>query len=439
MKRILFITAFIITAALIQPTFTAQAYEHAYDRETDFIYACSRHGMTVYDSPGGSVTGFIPDFEGAVAIGEDGGWYEVKYRLKRKTHYGWVTKDEFNGSGLEYDGRDKQVLADGRYRVIMMTSQPDHKNLFGQNQPGEKVFFNKNDLYSLTYAGDNAFLIRNDRSKQYLTVLHDPEHLKLSAGPEEPLTIKNDESSYISFGSKEGAGHFVIIRDGNCFRIMDQNTLKYLYQDEDGIMRLSSDIRHSATFRFYRTRKAIQKHVLRNFCQYDPDWAHYHYGIGEKKKVEHGNYSTSGCGILAAFNAIYGVTGVLPDVFEMGKYASEEHFRIEGAGTDSSFFYACAARFGYKYGFRYDGSSDSFEDLEEKLHSGDTAVAYLPGHYAAIVSHSRVRDKFLLLDSHKIAARGTSEWGNWVSKEDLSTGKLQVQTFYFFKRLRDFD
>ena len=413
------------------------AYEHAYERTTDNIYMVARHGMTVYDEPSGQVVDFIPDFEGVVGIGRDGSWYEVKYKKKKKTRYGYVTKDEFEGSGLEYDGRDKQVIADGKYRMEMYADKieaVDSSNLFFGDVMSDSFIQNRSGTYEFTYIGNNAYHIMNNSSKLYLGIsLPDEEAMAV-----DPAGAK--DQAEIRWVGKDHAGSFVLIREENAYRIVEQSTGKYLALEESrGLVLKRSATDRYTSWRLLRTRKAIKGNALRCFCQYDPEWAHYHYGKGKKEKVEHGNYSTSGCGALATFNAIYSVTGQLPDVFEIGAFAAEEGYRIEDFGTDSGFFHVAAEHFGYKYGFAYDGSDDSFESLQEKLGSGDTAIVYLPGHYGAIVSYSPSRDKYLLLDPHKLPRRGTSEWGNWVSKEDLSSGDLFAQAFFYYRRIDDLD
>ena len=412
-------------AAFFGCSLQAKAFEHGYERMTDDIYAVSRHGMTVYEEPGGQVVDYIPDFEGVVAVGEEGSWYEVRYKKKKKTRYGYVTKDEFRGSGLEYDGRDKQVIADGNYRMELYSSQAENTdiaNAFNGDVLTSSFLSNPSGTYNFTYVGNHGFHIRNNSCGLY-------------------LGLKNKGSdTEICWTGKDTAASFVLIRNESSYRIVEQSSRKYMSFDQmKGLVLTKSAKEGYSSWRLMRTKKAIKDGVLRCFCQYDPEWAHYHYGKGSKQKVEHGNFSTSGCGALATLNAIYAVSGQLPDLFEIAKYASDQGYRIEGSGTDSDFFKAAASHFSYKYGIEYDGSNDSFESLKDKLASGDVAVVYLPGHYSTIVSYSEKRDKYLLLDPHKLPRRGTSEWGNWVSREDLSSGNLYAQAFYYFRRIDDPD
>ena len=186
-------------------------------------------------------------------------------------------------------------------------------------------------------------------------------------------------------------------------------------------------------WRFTRNKKAVEKENLQVFVQFDPVWAKHHYGNETNKDTETNNFCTSGCGIFATVNAIYSLSGHFPDPYELADYASDKHYRIEDCGTDSGFFKAAAEKFGYKYGFSYDGSGESFKELKEKLREGDTAIVYLPGHYGTIVDYNAKKNKFLLMDPHYLPKRGTSSFGDWVSQKDLEEGALMTQMFFYYK------
>ena len=76
---------------------------------------------------------------------------------------------------------------------------------------------------------------------------------------------------------------------------------------------------------------------------------------------------------------------------------------------------------------------DACQYIKEKLKEGDTAIAYLPGHYGTIVDYNAKKDKYLLMDPHYLPKRGTSSFGDWVSQKDLEEGTLMVQTFFYYK------
>ena len=69
-----------------------------------------------------------------------------------------------------------------------------------------------------------------------------------------------------------------------------------------------------------------------------PLWGKHHYGNETTQDTETNNFCTSGCGIFAAVNAIYSLSGHFPDPYELAKYASDKRYRIEDCGTDSGVF-----------------------------------------------------------------------------------------------------
>ena len=263
------------------------------------------------------------------------------------------------------------------------------------------------------------------------------EHIwfkKAMAGEEKYLkadTLSNTPSSNELWGSKQEAGTFLITRKKDYYTICDETTKRNLSQNDGSILGFTTD--SNAVWRLTRNKKAIEKENLQVFVQFDPVWAKHHYGNETTKDTDTNNFCTSGCGIFAIVNAIYSLSGHFPDPYELAQYASDKHYRIEDCGTDSSFFKAAAEKFGYKYGFSYDGSGESFKELKEKLKEGDTAIIYLPGHYGTIVDYNAKKDKYLLMDPHYLPKRGTSSFGDWVSQKDLEEGALMVQTFFYYK------
>ena len=145
---------------------------------------------------------------------------------------------------------------------------------------------------------------------------------------------------------------------------------------------------------------------------------------------------TAGCGVLAAVNAVYSLSGQYMDVMELADYAVEKNYRIVGSGTDDGIFKAACQKFGRKYNFAWDGKSGSIDVLKEKLQAGDVAIVHVQGHYVVIGAYSKKKDKYLLLDSNYLPKRATSAFEDWISVDRLLSGSLEVQSFYFYK-LRD--
>lgn len=389
------------------------AFQHAYESKSDFIYALARNELPVYYSDySNDLKTVLPKYTGVKVIGSSGSWYEIQYASKKGgTKNGWVTRDEFHSDCLIYDGREKQPFSNGTYQLSFYEENSSDSS-FAMNTAS---IISENFSCSFKYAGDNRYTIRKAGEEKYLKA----------------DTLSNTPSSNELWGSKQEAGTFLITRKKDYYTICDETTKRNLSQNDGIILDFTTD--SNAVWRLTRNKKAIEKENLQVFVQFDPVWAKHHYGNETTKDTDTNNFCTSGCGIFATVNAIYSLSGHFPDPYELAHYASDKHYRIEDCGTDSGFFKAAAEKFGYKYGFSYDGSGESFKELKEKLKEGDTAIAYLPGHYGTIVDYNAKKDKYLLMDPHYLPKRGTSSFGDWVSQKDLEEGALMVQTFFYYK------
>lgn len=417
MKRIFFVLFFLGFFLFFQPV---SAYEHGYHLDTDTISATVRHDLAIYSSTDGTFQQYLPSFSGITAVKISNSWYEVTYTDDSGINYGYVTADDFLYNCLIYDGREKQILADGTYVLRSHNNTSSSFPGFGfinQSQQNDTVF-----TCAITCIGDNCFQICRNDTGQYLS--------------SDALSMKQTTSANTSssiWGNVEKAGHFRIVRKGDYLGIQDVSTNRYLGHDAAGLLAFTSNPDYS--WRFHRTKKAVDKNALRVFTQFDADWASVYYGEGENPDPSTNNFCTSACGVFAVMNSIYSLTGQYANPRQLADYAVEKHYRIEGSGTDSGFFQAAAKKFGYKYGFRYDGSGESLDQLKKKLKQGDTAIAYVPGHYVSIVDYDKKNDKFLLLDPHYLPKRGTCSFGDWVSEKDLLEGNLYSQMFYYYKAI----
>lgn len=396
----------------------AYAFEHGYETGTDTISATVRHDVAVYHSMGGELKEYLPSFSGVTASRVSDSWYEVEYEGESGTDYGYITKEDFTFNCLVYDGREKQLLADGsyvfRYHSGTGSDTPVLRLMHQISQPNDASF-----TCRITCIGDNCFQIRRSDTGQYLLSDQLPSGRSASGG---------DLSSI--WGGAGQAGTFRFVRKGSYYGIQDTATNRYFGHNTAGLLSFTSvpDI----SWRLNRTQKAVGKSNLRVFTQFDADWADVYYGSGENPDPSSNNFCTSGCGVFAVMNTIYSLTGQYASPRQLADYAVEKHYRIEGYGTDSGFFQAAAEKFGYKYGFRYDGSGESLSQLKKKLKKGDTAIAYVPGHYVTIADYDKKSGKFLLLDPHYLPKRGTCSFGDWVSEKDLSEGNLYAQMFYYY-------
>lgn len=418
MKHFFSVFLFLGLFFIFQPV---SAFEHGYRLDTDTISATVRHDLAIYSSTDGTFQEYLPSFSGFTAVKISDSWYEVTYTDASGKEYGYITRDDFLYNCLIYDGREKQLLADGTY-VLRYHSGSSRvfsgpERMTQTEQQNDAAF-----TCRISCVGENCYQICRSDTEQYL----------LSDTLSTKETISQSGISCV-WGNAEDAGCFRIVRKGNYFGIQDTTTNRYLGHDTSGLLAFTSSPSYS--WRFHRTKKAVEQQSLRVFTQFDADWASVYYGEGDNPDPSTNNFCTSGCGVFAVMNSIYSLTGQYANPRQLADYAVEKYYRIEGSGTDSGFFEAAAKKFGYKYGFRYDGSGESLDQLKKKLKAGDTAIAYVPGHYVSIVDYDKKKDKFLLLDPHYLPKRGTCSFGDWVSAGDLSEGNLFAQMFYYYKAM----
>ncbi|MDO5146716.1 MAG: hypothetical protein Q4D60_06910 [Eubacteriales bacterium] len=393
------------------------AFEHGYTLDSDTISATVRNDCAIYDSIGGDLITYLPSFSGLTVTGTSGSWYEVRYKNKSGTHYGWMTKDDFTYDCLIYDGREKQILADGYYTFRYYRQK--NKRTSSALTSIEKLNAVSEVSFPcrITFMGDGAFQVCRKDTGQYLL----PDRLFQSGSSSRP------------WGDASCAGLFRFVRRGNYYGIQDVSTNRYFGMDKSGLLNFTNKV--DASWRLNRTKKSVDSSSLRVFTQFDADWAGTYYGKGRNPDPASNNFCTSGCGVFSTMNAIYALTGQYVDPHILADFAVDAHYRIEDNGTDIGFFKAAAQKFGYKYGFAYDGSGDSFSQLKQKLKQGDTAIAYVPGHYGAIVDYDAKKNQYLFLDSRYLPKRGTCSFGDWVSEKDLTAGGLYAQMFFYYKAI----
>lgn len=415
MKKNKLIFFFILVYLFLFPS-QSFAFEHGYKLDTDIIYAMVRNDIPVYYSNDGeNFKTYLPSFSGVNVIDSTKSWYQIEYEAKSGTSTGWVTKEEFTYDCLVYDGTEKQIIADGTYQFrycqnadnTSILNSLETSNDFADHSISCEIKFLRNKTYQIYRTDTGKYLLADQ--------------------------LFESDDNHVIWGSEEKAGTFHLIRKGNYYGIQDAVTNRYLGANEAGLLSFNNE--KNILWRLNREEKAIDKDSLRVFVQFDPEWASTHYGRGKNEDPSTNNYCTSACGIFSTMNAIYSLTGhyVNPDI--LADYAVEKYFRIEGYGTDSGFFKAAARKFGYKYGFQYDGSGESLKQLKDKLNKGDTVIAYVPGHYVAIVDYDKKKNKFLILDPHYLPKRRTSSFGDWVSQKDLEEGSLFAQMFFYYKQL----
>lgn len=376
------------------------------------VYATTRDAMYAYtDSSFDEVRGTIKKYTGIIVISREGGSRQVIYETDGGYETGWMTSDAFSNC-LLYDGREKQILSDGTY-VFRCGYHDDAEGGASLNsQSGLSSY----DSYTmeLVYVSDNDYYIMNQENGQYLSA-------QMVSATWTPVWTAEPDDTYGLFHFNRNTGSFSI-QNTACWLFLAQNENRELVF----VTNRQSDASH---WRVSAAEKMLNKAQPMIFTQYDPQWCGTSYGGG-------GSMGTAGCGILAAVNAVYSLSGQYMDVMELADYAVEKNYRIVGSGTDDGIFKAACQKFGRKYNFAWDGKSGSIDVLKEKLQAGDVAIVHVQGHYVVIGDYSKKKDKYLLLDSNYLPKRATSAFGDWISVDRLLSGSLEVQSFYFYK-LRD--
>lgn len=408
-------------AVLLLIPANVEAYKHGYNRKTDEIYATARHEIPIYTDDVGSEVAYVTNQYAKICVidrGED--YYQVEYESKKNgTQIGWVSKGDFYSDCLIYDGREKQAIADGDYEMSYgQTVLPSEIDQLQDQLISKKVTL----PFHFTYVGDGHFIISHSDTGEYIQG-----------------DAEKKEKQHTFWGPKKTARPFTLERNGAYFSIQDSLSNRYLVMKNSGV--IYYDEVCSSFWKLRRYEKAITDESLRVFVQYDPEWANHYYGPGKRNPEPYSNvFCTSACGIFSTVNAIYSLTGIYPNPYELANYAVKEEYRILDCGTDNRIFKAVANQFGWKYGFSYDGSSGDVETLIKKLNKGDVAIVHVPGHYVSIVSYNKKTKKFLLLDSHYLPKRGTNAYGDWVSKEVLNgegqDGNLEAHEIFFYKMKR---
>lgn len=378
------------------------------------VYATVRDSMYIYtDSSFDQVRDTIRKYSGVIAISKEGSNRQVIYEKKDGYGIGWITGDAFSNT-LIYDGRDKQILADGNY-LLRCGYEDDAEGGASLKEQTEMDSYQTWPMTLQYLSGDDYFL-QNTETEEYLAV----------TTPDGGVTWK------VIWTAEPDAeyGRFHLSRITGSFGIQSTACRRYLAQDENRSFCLLGNRRENAShWRISATERMVNKKDPMVITQYDPQWCSTPYGGG-------GCMGTAGCGILSTVNAVYALSGQYMDVMELADYAVEKNYRIVGSGTDDGIFKAACKKYGRKYNFTWDGKGGGIDQLKKKLKAGDTAVAHVPGHYVAIVAYSEKKNKFLLLDSNYLPKRGTSAFGDWVSVSQLEAGNLSAQQFFYFK-LRD--
>ena len=419
------------------------------------VYATVRDHMYIYtDRSFSTVQTTIKKYSGVIVISKIDGDRQVICDKNNHYEIGWMTAGAFSNT-LLYDGREKQILADGIYRF--RCGYQDDKNGGSKDQSTMESY--PEYTFKIMHTTQNQYYIQNVQTEKYLAVTFKPAGKKAEKGEAGKYVLCWTEKPDKTYGL------FQLQRLNGAFSIQNVKSKYFLAQpevtetnatevngaktkvagsesgtpanDSEGNTKEQSNSKLDFTleksrekqethWRIHAAQKMSNTKKPFVFTQYDPEWCATPYGGG-------GCMGTAGCGILATVNAVYALSGQYMDVMELADYAVEKNYRIVGSGTDDGIFKAAAKKYGQKYGFAWDGASGSIDVLKKKLKAGDTAIVHVQGHYVSISDYNKKTKKYLLLDSNYLPKRATSAFGDWIGVNRLLSGALESQYFYFFK------
>ncbi len=426
------------------------------------IYATVREKMTIYsDWDLSTIKTRIRKYSGVIAMNEEGEALQVVYETKKGYGIGWLSKENFENT-LRYDGRDKQILRNGRYHFTNAVSQKQwrleykSKKMYYIYDVEEKAYLSVERMDANNYdpsQEEKAEWMKKGINHEIFMLLDKSYRKKVKDWKESKKERKAKKEEYdrlvesgliyedaqkrnayqMTFSKeKDNASAFVIEGRGTDYSIKYGKSILRLGFNENGNLILQTKIEDEANF-LWKVRAAEPLMDLKDpmvITQYDPKWCAKPYGGG-------GSMGTAGCGVLATVNAVYNLTGQYMDVMDLADFAVRKNYRIVGSGTTEEIFQGAAEEYGDRYGFEWDGASDNIKVLRKKLKKGDVATVHVIGHYVSIIGYNEKTKKYLLLDSNYLPKRETSAFGDWVSENRLLDGYLYGQMYYFYKLKND--
>ena len=402
------------------------------DPEYEPVYATARDGMYAYtDSSFDEVQGTIGKYTGIIVVTREGENRQVIYETEEGYAMGWMTGGAFSNC-LLYDGREKQLLADGVYLFRCGYADDENGGAPLESQTGMASY--ESYTLELFYVADNNYYIKDQKTGKYLSAKKISDEAEISGTGRTDGSAVSSASTAVSgwhpvwTDEPDGeSGLFRLNRNSGSFSVQNAENHLFLGQDDNRELIFMKNRQSDAShWRASALKRIMDREQPMIFTQYDPQWCGTPYGGG-------GSMGTAGCGVLATVNAVYALSGQYMDVMELADYAVEKNYRIVGSGTDDGIFKAACQKYGQRYNFAWDGKSGSIDVLKKKLQAGDVAIVHVQGHYVVIGAYSKKKNKYLLLDSNYLPKRATSAFGDWISVDRLLSGSLEVQSFYFYK------
>ncbi|MBR3165852.1 MAG: RICIN domain-containing protein [Lachnospiraceae bacterium] len=372
--------------------------------------ACTRYKAKVIKTVKGKKSfGSISAFSRVQIVGEYKGYKQVVFKYGKKYRMGWVTSSEYERNIRLYDGSEKQIMAEGTYTLApksgkgkMVTADAGAVGLADAKKNAKQKFvfeYYKKDYFRI-YSADSGHLLTYNDSGEGDPVI-------MAARSEDP-------DDYRQLWHMERYGAYYYLKNAAAG--------KYLYADDTFSLKPAGGNDHKR-FRVVMADGKNKKH-WRVFCQYEPEW-------GAKKYGRTNNMAASACAILSFTNTIYALNGQYINPMKTAAFSVKKGYRVEGSGTSYKVFAAASKEFGKTYGFEYLGATMSFTTLKKHLKAGETAIAYVPGHYMACVAYKN--GKFLMLESAYGKKRGTTPYGDWVTESRLKSGTMKSKNFFVFK------
>ncbi len=352
-------------------------------------YAFLKEDAPIYsDYQGSERIGKAPKYSGVVVVSQTESYVQVIYEKKKGYGIGWMDRKLYKKISCLYNGKEKQLAADGTYRLTNLYSEEDREIV-------------------LKFQGNQEYHIEN-----------------------------------IDKERKTKTKKWRLIREYDHFYIKDEKSGQYLAADQQNHLRMVK-INQNITNQFgqqkargplkcqWKLKRKYSKNVkpYRNFLQYDPSWARRDYGNVSNYS---GKMAAAGCGVVAITNAVYALNGQFIDPMLLADYAVKKQYRIIGSGTDDGIFKAAAKKYGDAYGFHFIGTTHSTFKMRDYLKQGCVAISHVPGHYVTVADYNPKTEKYLVLDSHPIAKRPTSPFGNWFRWHRLESGGLTSSGYYIF-------
>ncbi len=139
-----------------------------WDESFTHVYATVRDSMTIYSSPDLSdKKASIKKYSGIIALGKTDSAVQVVYETKKEYGIGWLSLEEYDNK-LVYDGRDKQLLADGTYSFT--TSDNIADTTVADGSSAGPVNNGSSLQYRLEYAGKQSYRILDPSNDRYMKI-----------------------------------------------------------------------------------------------------------------------------------------------------------------------------------------------------------------------------------------------------------------------------